>query len=456
MSRVRCSPIWPPRWPTARTASTASGSAAGIVNMSSVPRRRRPRCGGWSTPGSTRRICPGSGLPARTRGLRRGLPGLHRQPMSGCTSMSMPPSPSTIPTTRRTRPRPGRRPGVITRCWCFWTAPTSPGGSAGRAAATGQRRHQHRRRPRHRAGVGAGIAAGDLPAQPGRSWRATDSGAFGFCRCDPHVRRRVPHARGWDSPSATPSTPGCATRWKSSTPPDGWYPAIDSDGDIRDGAWVAEATGLVEMSGWPAGTRLILRKERPHPGAQLRFTDSDGLRVTAFITDTAPRCGPRPARRTRTAPPPARPGGGPDPPGQGHRAAQPALPPRRRERRMAGNHHGRNRSGGLDQTASASPTNPTWPRLRDRHLPIPGPTRRRPHHPRRPTDPTTDRRHLAMGGRNHPMLAPTPRPLPVTTRSTIQPTRKTLRPWKARRRAPPADSLCPDATISPTNRPAPD
>ena len=39
---------------------------------------------------------------------------------------------------------------------------------------------------------------------------------------------------------------------------------------------------------WPAGTRLILRKERPHPGAQLRFTDADGMRVTAFITDTAP------------------------------------------------------------------------------------------------------------------------------------------------------------------------
>jgi hypothetical protein len=67
---------------------------------------------------------------------------------------------------------------------------------------------------------------------------------------------------------------------------DGWSPAIDSGGGIRDGAWVAEATGLVEMSSWPTGTRLILRKERPHPGAQLRFTDSDGMRVTAFITDT--------------------------------------------------------------------------------------------------------------------------------------------------------------------------
>ena len=65
-----------------------------------------------------------------------------------------------------------------------------------------------------------------------------------------------------------------------------WYPAIESSGEIRDGAWVAEATGLVDLSSWPTGTRLILRKERPHPGAQLRFTDSDGLRVTAFITDT--------------------------------------------------------------------------------------------------------------------------------------------------------------------------
>lgn len=67
-----------------------------------------------------------------------------------------------------------------------------------------------------------------------------------------------------------------------------WYPAIDSGGGIREGAWVAEATSLVPMTGWPAGTRLILRKERPHPGAQLRFTDADGHRVTAFITDTAP------------------------------------------------------------------------------------------------------------------------------------------------------------------------
>lgn len=42
-----------------------------------------------------------------------------------------------------------------------------------------------------------------------------------------------------------------------------WYPAIDTDGGIRDGAWVAEATDLVNLSSWPPDTRLILRKERP-------------------------------------------------------------------------------------------------------------------------------------------------------------------------------------------------
>ena len=70
------------------------------------------------------------------------------------------------------------------------------------------------------------------------------------------------------------------------TATDSWYPAIDSGGGIREGAWVAEATALVDLSAWPPGTRLILRKERPHPGAQLRFTDSDGHRVTGFLTDT--------------------------------------------------------------------------------------------------------------------------------------------------------------------------
>ena len=66
-----------------------------------------------------------------------------------------------------------------------------------------------------------------------------------------------------------------------------WTPAYDGDGQIRDGAWVAELTGLLDLAGWPKGIRVIARKERPHPGAQLRITDVDGLRVTAFATNTS-------------------------------------------------------------------------------------------------------------------------------------------------------------------------
>ncbi len=64
-----------------------------------------------------------------------------------------------------------------------------------------------------------------------------------------------------------------------------WTPAYDGDGQVREGAWVADITGLLELDGWPAGMRVIVRKERPHPGAQLRFTDIDGHRFTAFATD---------------------------------------------------------------------------------------------------------------------------------------------------------------------------
>jgi hypothetical protein len=63
-----------------------------------------------------------------------------------------------------------------------------------------------------------------------------------------------------------------------------WTPAYDSDGRVRDGARVAELTGLLDLTGWPKGMRVIARKERPHPGAQLRFTDVNGHRITCFAT----------------------------------------------------------------------------------------------------------------------------------------------------------------------------
>jgi DDE family transposase len=65
-----------------------------------------------------------------------------------------------------------------------------------------------------------------------------------------------------------------------------WTPACDAGGQVREGAWVAEITGMLDLSAWPAGIRVIVRKERPHPGAQLRFTDLDGHRFTCFATNT--------------------------------------------------------------------------------------------------------------------------------------------------------------------------
>jgi hypothetical protein len=67
-----------------------------------------------------------------------------------------------------------------------------------------------------------------------------------------------------------------------------WAPAYDGDGDgkVRDGAWVAETTGLLDLTSWPTEMRVIVRKERPHPGAQLRITDADGHRITAFATNS--------------------------------------------------------------------------------------------------------------------------------------------------------------------------
>ena len=59
---------------------------------------------------------PAIRAPERTPGSGPGPQGLPRPTMAGCTSMSMPPSPSIIPTTRRTRPRPGSTPSAFTRC----------------------------------------------------------------------------------------------------------------------------------------------------------------------------------------------------------------------------------------------------------------------------------------------------------------------------------------------------
>jgi hypothetical protein len=69
-----------------------------------------------------------------------------------------------------------------------------------------------------------------------------------------------------------------------------WTPAYDNGREVRPGAWVAELTGMLDLAGWPTGMRVSVRKERPHPGVQLRFTDIGGHRFTCFATST-PKAG---------------------------------------------------------------------------------------------------------------------------------------------------------------------
>jgi hypothetical protein len=66
-------------------------------------------------------------------------------------------------------------------------------------------------------------------------------------------------------------------------PEQAWQPALAQDGGDREGAWVSELP--LDLSSWPPGTRAICRRERPHPGAQLSFTDHNGYRFQVFLTN---------------------------------------------------------------------------------------------------------------------------------------------------------------------------
>jgi hypothetical protein len=72
-------------------------------------------------------------------------------------------------------------------------------------------------------------------------------------------------------------------------PDDAWTTALDQDGSQRTNGQVVEITHLLDLSSWPAGSRVIVRRERPHPGAQLSFTDHDGYRFQAILTDQTDR-----------------------------------------------------------------------------------------------------------------------------------------------------------------------
>ena len=91
--------------------------------------------------------------------------------------------------------------------------------------------------------------------------------------------RRVSYSVGFTLPMDTTALYHLIPGWV-------WVPALNADSQAREGADLAELTGLLDLSDWPDGMRVIVRRERPHPGAQLRFDDVDGYRLTAFATNT--------------------------------------------------------------------------------------------------------------------------------------------------------------------------
>ena len=108
--------------------------------------------------------------------------------------------------------------------------------------------------------------------------RADSAGwSHGFvdaCR-DRHVRFVIGHQLTIDIANVLVAVPERA-----------WQPAISADGtELREHAEVVEITDLVDLAGWPDGCRMIARREDPHPGAQLTFTDIDGHRFQVFVTD---------------------------------------------------------------------------------------------------------------------------------------------------------------------------
>lgn len=122
------------------------------------------------------------------------------------------------------------------------------------------------------------------PSRPGRKVLIRTDGAGGSKQLLGFLSSKgVSYSIGFTLPMSTPEL-------YHLIPEAAWQAAYNADGQVRDGAGVVEFTDLLQskglLNGYPSGMRVIVRRERPHPGAQLRFDDVDGYRLTAFVTNT--------------------------------------------------------------------------------------------------------------------------------------------------------------------------
>ena len=181
-----------------------------------------------------------------------------------------------------------------------------------------------------------------------------------------------------------------------------WIPAVEVDGGGRDGAWLVELTDLLDH-GWGERVRVIARRERPHPGAQLTLFDTaEGFRHQVFITDQTDTD----IAALGAAPPSPRSCREPHPCRQRHRAAQPALRGLRAQRSVAAARADRPRPPRLDPSTVLRRR---ARRRRTQEAPPPRVARRRRHRPHRPPDDHPVPAIVAMDDRHRHRLPTPPR-----------------------------------------------
>ena len=383
----------------------------------------------WSMNVSTPRTCLGCARPGPPRVRRRGPPGPPRPP-GGWLHIDID---ATLvidhSDNKATPPRPGRSPSGHHPLLAFLDRPEIAGGEAlGRAAAGRQRRPQHRRRPRHvswrrrwrRCRRGSGPTP-TIPASPilCGCWCARDTAGATHDFATPadrgggvllRVPRRLagPATRWTPSTSARPgirrSTPTAASATAPGSPrPPGWSSCHVAG---RNPAGPAQRTPPPRRAVAVHRRRLACGSPRssPTPPPVSWRASSAGLelrhRQHARVED-----------RIREA--------------QSHRPAQPALP------LVQAN------AAWLEIVLAAADLvtwaqligftdHPAVARAEIDHLPLPGPARRRPHHPRRPTTAAAHRRHLAVGHRHLRRMATT------TGRLHLTPSPPSTRPEERR------------------------
>ncbi len=206
-----------------------------------------------------------------------------------------------------------------------------------------------------------------------------------------------------------------------------WVAALDNDGTPGEGAQIAELTDWMPApvkptrspatygpQEWPPGMRVIARRERPHPGAQLRLTDHNGWRITCFATNTRGTGWTLPTLEVRHRQRPLR---RPHPLPQRHRPAQPAVPPLPDQPDLArGDRPGR-RPHRLDPNPGLRRPSTRTP-VGTQTLPLPPTGRGRPTHPHRPQTQTPTTPRLALDPPDPHRLDPSARSINSNTHTS--------------------------------------